>query len=341
MNSKDVRNRLEEIAAFADSRPLEARLALLELIGGLVDGKTGLYYSIVMRNGKPYSVDMQGMGPQEYLDDVATNEGTSMEELFRKKDGTLGEVLLDNPYFKPGYSIGEAAWIAEFASYELFFKPHRIRSILGSYFFIDDKIAGWAGVYRNLDQASFSRHDLALVQEHEPRLLELFATTSPCNRWELGEKGVIGLLDDDGAVVQACADAPAWFAQGRICGELRTAAREFVKSAELSREIFIRRLAVTLTRLHGGHGPSVIVQLVPTAGQPVPAMVNLTKRQRAVAQEMLAGATIQEAASNLHLSPETVRSHLKAIYLALGVSTRVELARVLRSEGRTSHGDKK
>jgi len=92
------------------------------------------------------------------------------------------------------------------------------------------------------------------------------------------------------------------------------------------------RLAVTLTRLHGGNGPRVVVQLVPTAGQPVPVMVNLTKRQRAVAQEMLAGATIQEAAANLHLSPETVRSHLKAIYLALGVSTRVELTRVLRSE---------
>ncbi len=330
MKTQEIQARLDAIAAYTDRRPFDARLALLTLMGELVDAPRGLYYNIVMRQGRPYSVDMQGMGPQDYVDTVKGHDGTCMDELFRKEDGTLGEVLLDNPFLKPGFSIGESEWFREFSGYRIFFGPLQIRSLLGSYFFIDGKIAGWAGVYRSFDQASFSRRELERVQPHEARLLELFLATCPCDRWQLATTGAVAVLDDQGTVLQTSADAPEWLAQGRICTELRAQAKAFVSSGEHARELFVRRLAVRLTRLVGPDGPNVYVHLTPTAGQPVPALTQLSKRQRAVALALVEGATIAEAARALGMSPETVRSHLKAIYAQFGVSTRVELMKALR-----------
>jgi DNA-binding CsgD family transcriptional regulator len=329
MKPVSVPDQLEAIAATVESDPHGARVALLQWIGGLVDAPCGLYYNIVLRGGAAWSIDVMGYGPEPFLAYLPNFEGICLAEASRREDGTEMELMLENPFFKEGYSVGETVWLEDIAVYRDFFKPYGLRSILGSYFFIDGRLAGWAGVYRTMEQSSYSRWDLDRVKEHEPRLLELFAATSPCNRFQLPENGTVGLLDEQGNVVQACANAPEWFAQGRICGDLRLAAQQFLQSDDTTREVFVRRHCVTLTRLVGAPGSSVYVHILPTRGVPVPALAALTRRQRAVAQAIQAGATIQEAVRDLHLSPETVRSHLKAIYEIFGVSTRVELARVL------------
>lgn len=56
----------------------------------------------------------------------------------------------------------------------------------------------------------------------------------------------------------------------------------------------------------------------------------LTPMQRRVADELVTGCTIAEAAEALGIAPETVRTHLKEVYRRLGISTRAELARALR-----------
>lgn len=58
--------------------------------------------------------------------------------------------------------------------------------------------------------------------------------------------------------------------------------------------------------------------------------VSLTPRQREVAELASYGATTDEIASHLGISPNTVRTHLKAVYRDLGVANRVELAATLR-----------
>lgn len=57
--------------------------------------------------------------------------------------------------------------------------------------------------------------------------------------------------------------------------------------------------------------------------------VRLTPRQREVAELASVGATAIQMAAHLSISPHTVRQHLKAVYRALGVANRVELAAAL------------
>ncbi|AKF03445.1 hypothetical protein DB32_000594 [Sandaracinus amylolyticus] len=56
---------------------------------------------------------------------------------------------------------------------------------------------------------------------------------------------------------------------------------------------------------------------------------SLSQRQREVAECAAAGATVEEIARHLGISQNTVRHHLKAVYRALEVGSRLELSRAL------------
>lgn len=55
---------------------------------------------------------------------------------------------------------------------------------------------------------------------------------------------------------------------------------------------------------------------------------DLTQDQRKVAQLVLQGLTNRQVAESIHISPHTVNYHLRRIYQKLGISSRVELARI-------------
>ena len=57
----------------------------------------------------------------------------------------------------------------------------------------------------------------------------------------------------------------------------------------------------------------------------------LTRREREVAGVAAAGASSREIAAKLVLSVRTVDNHLQNVYSKLGVTSRDELARLLRS----------
>ncbi|MGP4024086.1 LuxR C-terminal-related transcriptional regulator [Actinomadura sp. 3N407] len=90
---------------------------------------------------------------------------------------------------------------------------------------------------------------------------------------------------------------------------------------------------ITVTSAPLPERPSVIVSILSAespAPAPAPALRRLlTDREAAIAELVAVGRRDHEIAGQLHISPNTVKHHLKSIYLKLGVHSRVELAGLL------------
>ncbi len=67
----------------------------------------------------------------------------------------------------------------------------------------------------------------------------------------------------------------------------------------------------------------------PAVDADAPLLAMLSARQRTVALATAQGASSREIAARLGVTPETVRTHLRSVYRALGVRTRLELANLL------------
>ncbi|RKS73132.1 GAF domain-containing protein [Actinomadura pelletieri DSM 43383] len=90
---------------------------------------------------------------------------------------------------------------------------------------------------------------------------------------------------------------------------------------------------ITVTSAPLPERPSLIVSILSTESRtpaPAPAVRRLlTEREAAIAELVAAGKRDHEIAGSLHISPNTVKHHLKSIYQKLGVHSRVELAALL------------
>ncbi len=62
-----------------------------------------------------------------------------------------------------------------------------------------------------------------------------------------------------------------------------------------------------------------------------PGLADLSPREKDVLSELLAGARVGAIANDLHISPSTVRSHLRSLFSKLGVSSQSELVQHVRS----------
>jgi DNA-binding CsgD family transcriptional regulator len=91
------------------------------------------------------------------------------------------------------------------------------------------------------------------------------------------------------------------------------------------------RFAVWLLKPEGHSPPSPagFAQSAP-ASSCLDGLTVLTRREKDVLQLLLEGQRVSSIARRLHLSPQTVRNHLKAIFRKLGAHSQVELIEALR-----------
>jgi PAS domain S-box-containing protein len=90
---------------------------------------------------------------------------------------------------------------------------------------------------------------------------------------------------------------------------------------------------VSSVPLHRGeHLIGVFGQFVEHEHVPPPAHPALTPRQTEILRELQRGRSTRQIAQELHLSPDTVRNHVRHVLKALGVHSRLEAVAVARRE---------
>lgn len=100
------------------------------------------------------------------------------------------------------------------------------------------------------------------------------------------------------------------------------AALQAVEQAQRDAESWLRSLRSTSRLLQFGPTPS------PQSGDSEADDIliqKLSQRERDIVKHLSGGRRVAEIAEDLHISPNTVRNHLKSIFRKLGVSSQVEL----------------
>jgi PAS domain S-box-containing protein len=84
--------------------------------------------------------------------------------------------------------------------------------------------------------------------------------------------------------------------------------------------------------LEGGHVIGVFGQVVNVEDAPPPLHPHLTARQAQILRMLEHGRSTKQIASELHLSQETVRNHIRHVLRALGVHSRLEAVALARRQ---------
>lgn len=87
----------------------------------------------------------------------------------------------------------------------------------------------------------------------------------------------------------------------------------------------LQRIAIELRSISAS---ASVDQLMPALSHP--CLADLSGREREIVQRIACGARVAGISQELHVSPHTVRSHLKSIFRKLGVGSQSELVELVR-----------
>jgi PAS domain S-box-containing protein len=122
----------------------------------------------------------------------------------------------------------------------------------------------------------------------------------------------------------------------KIAGTERVTDSEVVLIGPEGRRVKVDISSVPLTEGHRVVGVFGQVSDVEPAEEAHPSVSHLTPRQNEVLRMLERGWSTDQMAKELHLSPETVRNHVRRLLQALGVHTRLEAVAHARHERRSS-----
>lgn len=191
---------------------------------------------------------------------------------------------------------------------------------------------GYIGVFRAGDRKPFGAAELAAARAMSPWAVDVFERAIQADDTHDVHAGdyVVG---EDGAVRFASGEPSA-----QPAGTIGRCAREFLCGAR-DGESIVGSWRLSMSRLVGSDAQAALVRVRRVGGGHAPQLARLSDVKRRVAALAGAGATVPEIATTIGRQPETVRAHLKDIYAALGVGSRVELAEVCRTLWSSQDGD--
>lgn len=197
---------------------------------------------------------------------------------------------------------------------------------------------GHGGIYRELGAREFDPDERAFLAAFADDIAEGLRhslSRRPDPDSAVLVPGVVA-FDVSGGVVSATAQASRVMSlmQGDAISTLYAVAISAGRRDSASARVRLtdgRWLLLQGGRMHGAADDSaqVTVSLLPTPRADLTSLLlrlhALSARQREVAELLISGPRTGEIAAHLHISPHTLRDHIKAIFAKLGVKGRAEL----------------
>ncbi len=232
-----------------------------------------------------------------------------------------------------------------------FLRPQGYGDELRAAFRTGSSTWGVVGLFRERKRTPFTDRELRILAGLGPEIAEGLRRIATRRADAAADGDVAGtlLFDADGRVLSLDAAASRWLDElagpgwKSVTPELSmisavvsrapmvAAGREGVPAASRMRARSGRWIVVHASSLHhpdGSTGPIAVTIGPAKSSQIAPIIIEaygLTPREQDITQAVARGLSNAEIAAALHLSPYTVRDHLKAVFAKVGVVTRGEL----------------
>ena len=228
--------------------------------------------------------------------------------------------------FLNGGSSFDLEWFESSPFYELLWRPAGIGDQLRMYAYQGSRFLGALITTRGRKTEHFTRRDEARVRPLIPALVSALLSAEHRDGAAPGDL----VVRPNGTVEFASEEASAWLMRPGFKEALKAAVKSLERGQPCPPCHTLRDANASWSRLHGEGAHRYLFHVTPAPSVMLSCTAILSPTQRKVAKALAAGGAIAEVALDLGVSAETVRTHTKEIYRRLNVSSRMELATLIR-----------
>lgn len=316
--------------ALSEIDPRAVRATLLEELRQIADADCAFFFTIAELDGRPVVGDWQARGGRaadlmRTLErDPALLPAPLIERLRRPQP-------LQTHSFMEGVTTPWTELMRETRLYDEVLRPMGFSDMARVLVYGEERMAGWVGVMNFRSGVGFRRNTRRRLGTQLERVRKIVLDSDAEVRRRLPKGADASLiLRRDGEVEYASVAGNDWLTGADFVDALRDRIQAYDENPDSEAMMAVRMGEIRLTRLDGaGAQVRYLARITPATPFRQSCDTLLSPVQRQVAQYAASGATVQEIADALQRAPETIRTHLRAAYSRLGVSTRLELARLL------------
>lgn len=313
----------------ARERPVEVRRRVCELVREVAEADAVGFFRVAIADGTYVYSDWATDGDAALCGQFEGTAGRPFETLksWNPSDPPAGEV----GRFVTMRQSRSLRFLEQLEAWHRYYVPLGIGDQVRVLMYQGGRLLGWFGAFRYEDGRPFSRRTVRRLDSLASAVEDTVAAAD--SELLLGDDGPASLLvRPNGGVDFATPAAQQWmevYGSGWIADVVRHAER-----GDEADGVPLHMAWVRWVRMEpcAGEGSRYLLTVEPGDLPSVSPLSVLPARRRAVAEYAAAGATAREIAETLGVSVETVRTQLKAVYAALGVACRAELATLVSSD---------
>ncbi len=203
-----------------------------------------------------------------------------------------------------------------------------VTSAMGCYLWsTSGECLGWLGVLRLGDQEPFSRGDLRRFRSLIQDAVGVCLHAQALDQRYPAPKAAVALVNDHGSVAEACPLGLSWWAEPANASRIKRLLGCLDPERPPASAWGVGSAAVRFMPLSGRAGTLLVIR--PARCPQIGLLNRLTPKQTLTAIHAASGRSTDAISREMQVSAETVKAHLKAIYHALDMGSRAELARAI------------
>lgn len=323
-----IRADVQDLLTLSRSDPRAARLRAMERIASVAGHDMTVFFTVRGTRGRAVKTNHLVVGAEQQLADAMFDRlRASPAVSFSLSDLTAPTrrertSFVEDGLLWPGSVWRESAFVRTML--HSIGMEHQQRLLV----YHGRRFVGWIGGLRGPRARPFDARERTLLQPWVEAVSTVLVAADRFEESRTPAEGADFVLLANGRISHASEPGRAWLQQDGFAASLRDAVRTLDTGCQEA-SMLLGSAQARITRVVGDGECRYVAYVTRATSYRLDLLAQLAPAQRSVAEYAAAGATDAEIARAVGGKAGTVKSHLRRIYEALGVASRLELARAI------------